>query len=231
MIRNIVERSVANLMYIEAYGLSTDDKPVDGIITGSKFTEVDTCIESMFDEVSGTWSAVNSGNGKTSIANAVVTLGTALKYTGSEQTQTVSSVKIGDTTLVANTDYKVHDNKATDIGNYTLRIVGKGSYAGGVAKDFSVAKGDGSLTPTDDSMELVIGTDGDNVITVVGDGELSVAVDDTAIATAIVTAENNVTTLTVTPVAAGSATVTITMADSGNYNGTTATVAVTVTEE
>lgn len=42
MIRNIVERSVANLMYIEAYGLSTDDKPVGGIITGSKFTEVDT---------------------------------------------------------------------------------------------------------------------------------------------------------------------------------------------
>ena len=231
MIRNIVERSVANLMYIEAYGLSTDDKPVDGIITGSKFTEVDTGIESMFDEISGTWSAVNSGNGKTSIANAVVTLGTALKYTGSEQTQTVSSVKIGDTTLVANTDYKVHDNKATDVGNYTLRIVGKGSYAGGVAKDFSVAKGDGSLTPADDSMELVVGTDGDNVITVVGDGELSVAVDDTAIATAIVITENNVTTLTVTPVAAGSATVTITMADSANYNGTTATVAVTVTEE
>ena len=231
MIRNIVERSVANLMYIEAYGLSTDDKPVDGIITGSKFTEVDTGIESMFDEVSGTWSAVNSGNGKTSIANAVVTLGTALKYTGSEQTQTVSSVKIGDTTLVANTDYKVHDNKATDVGNYTLRIVGKGSYAGGVAKDFSVAKGDGSLTPADDSMELVVGTDGDNVITVVGDGELSVAVDDTAIATAIVITENNVTTLTVTPVAAGSATVTITMADSANYNGATATVAVTVTEE
>ena len=231
MIRNIVERSVANLMYIEAYGLSTDDKPVDGIITGSKFTEVDTGIESMFDEISGTWSAVNSGNGKTSIANAVVTLGTALKYTGSEQTQTVSSVKIGDTTLVANTDYKVHDNKATDVGNYTLRIVGKGSYAGGVAKDFSVAKGDGSLTPADDSMELVVGTDGDNVITVVGDGELSVAVDDTAIATAVVTTENNVTTLTVTPVAAGSATVTITMADSANYNGTTATVAVTVTEE
>ena len=231
MIRNIVERSVANLMYIEAAGISTDEKPVDGIITGSKFTEVDTGIESMFDEISGTWSAVNSGNGKTSIANAVVTLGTALKYTGSEQTQTVSSVKIGDTTLVANTDYKVHDNKATDVGDYTLRIVGKGSYAGGVAKDFSVAKGDGSLTPTDDSMELVVGTDGDNVITVVGDGELSVAVDDTAIATAILTTENNVTTLTVTPVAAGSATVTITMADSANYNGTTATVAVTVTEE
>lgn len=231
MIRNIVERSVANLMYIEAYGLSTDDKPVDGIITGSKFIAVDTGVEFRFDEVSGTWSAMNTGNGKTSIANAVVTLGSALTYTGNEQTQAVSSVNVGSTTLTANTDYEVTDNKATNAGDYTLKVVGKGSYAGGVAKDFSVAKADGSLTPTDDSMELVVGTDGDNVITVVGDGELSVAVDDTATATAIVTTENNVTTLTVTPVAAGSATVTITMADSGNYNGATATVAVTVTEE
>ena len=231
MIRNIVERSVADLMYIESVGLSYEAKPVGGIVTGSKFTEVDTGIKSLYDEVSGTWSAVNSGNGKTSIANAVVTLGSALTYTGNEQTQTVSSVKIGSTTLTANTDYEVTDNKATNAGDYTLKVVGKGSYAGGVAKDFSVAKADGSLTPTDDSMELVVGTDGDNVITVVGDGELSVAVDDTAVATAIVTTENNVTTLTVTPVAAGGATVTITMADSANYNGTTATVAVTVTEE
>lgn len=231
MIRNIVERSVADLMYIESVGLSYEAKPVGGIVTGSKFTEVDTGIKSLYDEVSGTWSAVNSGNGKTSIANAVVTLGSALTYTGNEQTQAVSSVKIGSTTLTANTDYEVTDNKATNAGDYTLKVVGKGSYAGGVAKDFSVAKADGSLTPTDDSMELVVGTDGDNVITVVGDGELSVAVDDTAIATAVVVTEDNVTTLTVTPVAAGSATITITMADSANYNGTTATVAVTVTEE
>ena len=231
MIRNLIERTVADLMYIEAVGLSTDDKPSSGIVTGSRFTEVDTGIEYLYDEISGTWSAINAGNGKTSISNAVVTLGTALTYTGSEQTQTVSSVKLGESTLVANTDYKIHDNKATDAGDYTLRVVGHGDYSGGVAKDFTVAKATGSLTPTDDSMSLVIGTDGDNVITVVGDGELSVAVDDTAIATAVLTTEDNVTTLTVTPVAAGSATVTLTMADSANYNGDTATVAVTVAEE
>ena len=231
MIRNLVERSVANLMYIESVGLSDDAKPVGGIVTGSKFTEVDTGIEYLYDEVSGTWSAMNTGNGKTSIVSAVVTLGSALTYTGSEQTQSVSSVKLGSTTLTANTDYEVSGNKATDAGDYTLRIVGKGSYAGGVAKDFTVAKADGSLTPADDSMALVIGTDGDNVITVVGDGELSVAVDDTAVATAVLTTEDDVTTLVVTPVAAGNATVTLTMADSANYNGTTATVSVTVTEE
>ena len=231
MIRNLIERTVADLMYIEAVGLSTDDKPIEGIITGSKFTAVDTGIGYLFDEVSGTWSAMNTGNGKTSIANAVVTLGSSLTYTGSEQTQSVSSVKIGSTTLTANTDYEVSGNKATDAGDYTLHITGKGSYAGGVAKAFTVAKADGSLTPTDDSMSLEVGTDGTNVITVVGDGELSVAVDDTAIATAVLTTEDNVTTLTVTPVAVGSATVTLTMADSANYNGDTATVAVTVTEE
>ena len=231
MIRNLIERTVADLMYIEAVGLSTDDKPSSGIVTGSRFIEVDTGIEYLYDEISGTWSAINAGNGKTSISNAVVTLGTALTYTGSEQTQTVSSVKLGESTLVANTDYKIHDNKATDAGDYTLRVVGHGDYSGGVAKDFTVAKATGSLTPTDDSMSLVIGTDGDNVITVVGDGELSVAVDDTAIATAVLTTEDNVTTLTVMPVAAGSATVTLTMADGANYNGDTATVAVTVAEE
>ena len=231
MIRNLIERTVADLMYIEAVGLSTDDKPSSGIVTGSRFIEVDTGIEYLYDEISGTWSAINAGNGKTSISNAVVTLGTALTYTGSEQTQTVSSVKLGESTLVANTDYKIHDNKATDAGDYTLRVVGHGDYSGGVAKDFTVAKAAGSLTPTDDSMSLVIGTDGDNVITVVGDGELSVSVDDTAIATAVLTTEDNVTTLTVTPVAAGSATVTLTMTDGANYNGDTATVAVTVAEE
>ena len=231
MIRNLIERTVANLMYIEAVGLSSDAKPAVGIVTGSKFTEADTGIEYLYDEVSGTWSAMNSGNGKTSIVSAVVTLGSALTYTGSEQTQSVSSVKLGSTTLTANTDYEVSGNKATDAGDYTLHVTGKGSYAGGVAKDFTVAKADGSLTPADDSMELVVGTDGDNVITVSGDGDLSVEVDDNAVATAVLVTEDNVTTLTVTPVAEGSATVTITMADSANYNGTTATVSVTVTEE
>ena len=41
--------------YIEAAGLSTDTKPSSGIITGSKFNEVNTGKEYRFDEVSGEW--------------------------------------------------------------------------------------------------------------------------------------------------------------------------------
>ena len=41
--------------YIEAYGLSTDAKPTENIITGSKFTEVNTGKRFLFDEVGKTW--------------------------------------------------------------------------------------------------------------------------------------------------------------------------------
>jgi hypothetical protein len=38
------------LYYGEYFGLSTDTKPTDGIVTGSKFTEVDTGKVYLFDE-------------------------------------------------------------------------------------------------------------------------------------------------------------------------------------
>ena len=41
--------------YIEAYGLSTDAKPTEDIITGSKFTEVNTGKRFLFDEVGKNW--------------------------------------------------------------------------------------------------------------------------------------------------------------------------------
>lgn len=41
--------------YIEAAGLSTDTKPTEDIITGSRFTEVNTGKEYRFDEVGGQW--------------------------------------------------------------------------------------------------------------------------------------------------------------------------------
>ena len=63
MVRNIVEKTfIGNKKYIEAYGLSLDDKPTSGIITGSRFTEVDTGDEYLFDETStGTWTKVKAG--------------------------------------------------------------------------------------------------------------------------------------------------------------------------
>ena len=63
MIRAIVERKFTDQkQYVELYGLSTDTKPTTGIVTGSKFTEVDTGDEFLFDETStGTWTKVKAG--------------------------------------------------------------------------------------------------------------------------------------------------------------------------
>lgn len=226
MIRIIEQRGFTDaLKYINAAGLSTDEKPVNGIITGSRFTEVDTGILCIFDETTGAWTAQNSGNGKTSIAGAVVTLGTALKYTGSQQTQGVASVALGETTLTENTDYTVKDNKATEVGSYTLYVVGKGSYTGIVAKAFTVAKGDGSVSASPDSLTLTEGGEaGTSALTITGDGEISVDTSNADVAWPIIDG----TTMTVTPVAEGSATVTVTLAAGDNYTGGTDTISVTV---
>lgn len=63
MIRAIVERAFTpEKNYVELFGLSTDTKPTAGIVTGSKFTEVDTGDEYLFDETStGTWTKVKAG--------------------------------------------------------------------------------------------------------------------------------------------------------------------------
>ena len=63
MVRNIVEKTCrGQKKYIEAFGLSTDDKPTTNIVTGSKFTEVNTGDVYLFDETStGTWTKVSAG--------------------------------------------------------------------------------------------------------------------------------------------------------------------------
>ena len=193
--------------FIEAVGLSSDEKPTDGIITGSKFTEVDTGGVYMFDEESGMW--LSQAAGRTSLTGATVTLGSALSYTGSELTQAVSSVVLGTTTLTASTDYIVVNNKAMLPGDYTLHIVGIGSYSGVIAKAFTVGKGAGSVSASPDSLSLTEGGDtGTSTLTVTGDGAVSVESSTGAVATAALDG----TTVTVEPVAEGSATVTVTLA-------------------
>lgn len=44
--------------YIEAAGLSTDEKPSEDIITGSSFLEVDTGDAYLYDEVGQMWSKI-----------------------------------------------------------------------------------------------------------------------------------------------------------------------------
>lgn len=63
MVRTIVERPfVSGKKYAEYFGKSTDNKPVTGIVTGSKFTEVNTGDVYLFDETGdGTWTKVAAG--------------------------------------------------------------------------------------------------------------------------------------------------------------------------
>ena len=59
MIRALVENTFDQFKkYVELAGTSTDSKPTAGIITGSKFYEVDTGVEYAFDEVSSSWNVV-----------------------------------------------------------------------------------------------------------------------------------------------------------------------------
>ena len=78
-----------------------------------------------------------------SIADANVTLGTSLTYTGKEQYQAVSSVKVGD--LAAT--YSVSGNEATyavdangTVITYTLTVKGTGNFTGETTKSFTVAR-------------------------------------------------------------------------------------------
>ena len=63
IIRTLVERAfTAEKKYVELFGLSTDSKPITGIVTGSKYTEVNTGDEYLFDEAGdGTWTKVKAG--------------------------------------------------------------------------------------------------------------------------------------------------------------------------
>ena len=208
-------------------GLSSDEKPVGDLVTGSEFVEVDTgCIYS-YDEETQEWFLMKTGNGKTSIVGATVTLGSSPAYDGTEKTQSVSSVKIGSTTLTENTDYKVINNKGTLPGTYTLHIVGIGSYCGVIAKSWTITKADGSVTASPDTLSLTEGEDaGESTLTVVGDGAVSVSSSDATVAAAALNAAG--TKIVVTPVAAGSATVTVTLAEGTLYDGSSDTISVTV---
>ena len=226
MIRTLERRAFAgNLLLCRFVGNSGDTKPTDGIVTGSTFKEADTGIDYVFDEVSGGWVAQNTGNGKTSVASATVTLGSSVEYDGTEKTKSISSVKIGSTTLTVSTDYTVEGNKATEPGTYTMRIKGVGSYCGYKDVPWTLDKGTGTAVADPYELSLTEGGDaGTSTLTVTGDGKITVSTSAADVATA--TVEDD--TVTVTPVGAGEATITVTLAETEHYTGSTDTISVTV---
>ena len=63
MIRILMDRAYdSERHYIHAVGLATDEKPTTGIVTGSRFKEVDTGKVFMFDESSGLWHVSQQGS-------------------------------------------------------------------------------------------------------------------------------------------------------------------------
>lgn len=76
------------------------------------------------------------------IADAEITLGDALTYTGKEQTQTISGVTLNG----QNVTYTVSGDKKTNAGSYELTITGTGNYKGTAKKSYTVAKSGASIT-------------------------------------------------------------------------------------
>ena len=77
--------------------------------------------------------------GDKNISGATVTLGSALTYNGSEQTQSVSKIELSGTDI---TSYcEISGNKGTNAGSYTLTITAKAdsNYTGSVTKSFTIA--------------------------------------------------------------------------------------------
>lgn len=78
------------------------------------------------------------------ISGATITLNDAPTYNGSEQTITINKVEVGSTPLTTD-DYDITSgNKATNVGNTTLKITGKGNYTGTASTTWSLKK----ATPT-----------------------------------------------------------------------------------
>ena len=62
MVRKIHDSTFKDGMhYVKAAGLSTEQKPTGGMITGSSFMEVDTGKKYLYDEVGETWAEVPQG--------------------------------------------------------------------------------------------------------------------------------------------------------------------------
>ena len=95
---------------------------------------------------------------KPDLSSAKVTLGTALTYTGKDQTQTIASVILNGQALAEGTDYTVTNNTGKAAGTYTLTITGKGNYTGTLKVSFPIAKAPLTITGVDVQNKTYDGT-------------------------------------------------------------------------
>ena len=105
------------------------------------------------------------------LTDSMITLGTQNTYNGTEQSVKIASVKDGTASLIATIDYTIESgNKATDVGNNTLVIEGKGNYKGTARATWSLVAKDVTITPdaksktygaTDPTLTYTTSIDGD----------------------------------------------------------------------
>ena len=170
----------------------------------------------------------SDGNSATPIDSAVITLAEneSFTYDGTEKIRTIVSVTLEGNTLVEGEDYVIFGNRATNAGTHTISVFGVMNYGGVATAEWSIAKKQGTIAVSSDSVAIVGSGSTETVnITKEGDGVISIESSNSSVATAAVS--NDV--ITITSVAAGSATITVTMADGNNYLGSSDTIDVTVT--
>ncbi len=116
------------------------DTTEDGIPTGSE--QIITAYYGGNDDLATAQGSLTATITAKDISDAVITLGGSLTYTGSEQTQTVSGVKIDGLTVT----YAVTNNTGTNAGSYTLTVTGSGNFTGTATKEWSIAKDDYNMS-------------------------------------------------------------------------------------
>ena len=113
-------------------------KKVNTKLTGTKTYKLNataaTALSGLAKEYYGTLKVVWT---KTSLSPATVSGVKAKTYTGSAQTQS-PVVKLGTTTLKANTDYTLKYTKNINAGTATMTITGKGAYKGSKSVTFKI---------------------------------------------------------------------------------------------
>ncbi len=92
------------------------------------------------------------------VQQASITLDNTLTYyNGTPQTQSVQ-VAFGGSALVADTDYTVSGNTATNAGDHTLTITGNGNYIGTITRNYTIEKATLTITGATAQSKVYDGT-------------------------------------------------------------------------
>ena len=158
-------------------------------------------------------------------ASWTVTVSGTYTYNGSAITPSASNITVKDASenTIDASNYAVYCENNTNAGNANIIIYGKGSEAGNFAySTYPIAKAAGSISYATTSVTKSIGDTYTNTLTHTGDGTVTYASSDEAVAT--VTSAGQISALK-----AGTTTITATVADGTNYTYATKTKTYTLT--